>query len=91
MAEQQTAAPVEMDRTLVSVDREITDQDDRPVDLQVWVSRDDFAGVVMEPHTFDVTTGQRTEGDWICLNLIGAIKLRDALNDAIAIMGRWQD
>lgn len=76
--------PIEMDRTLTSMDHEITDTDNRDVDLMVWVSRGDFEGVVIEGRPYD------RDMSMVGLTLIGAIKLRDALNDAITIMGRWQ-
>lgn len=85
MTQQETAHPIEMDRTLNAWNREIEDEDGRELDLSVWVSRDDFPGVVIEP------ADHGRQPDMICLNLLGAIKLRDALNNAIKIMGAWKD
>lgn len=81
MAEQKTY-PIELDRVLTGTNHEITDQDDREIDVKAWVSRGDFAGLVIE-----IPDGV----DMLCLDLLGAIKVKRALEDAIMIMGAWED
>jgi hypothetical protein len=78
----QTIHPIEMDRVIMDLGHGVTDQDDREIEVPVWVSRSDFPGVVIEIPA---------DADMICLNLTGAMKLRDALDDAIRIMGEWED
>lgn len=90
MADTTATYPIELDRTLLGLNKEITDQDDRDVDLKCWVSRGDFAGLVIEPIVL-LPSGERDDRDWLCLDLLGAIKLRKILDDAIEIMGRWED